>query len=59
MYVENINVRGAKLLERMFDGDMHALDIVSAVIGFDADRGVRALVRNRVLHYKLAKFVCQ
>lgn len=41
MNVQNIDVRGAKFLERVFDREEERLGIVPAVIGLDLEGGRR------------------
>ena len=49
MDVEDVDVRGTELLQRLLDGDVHVLRVVAAEVDLDPDRVVRALVLSREL----------
>ncbi len=47
--VKNVDVRGAELLERIFDAYVEGLEAVPAEVGLDGNGGVRTFVVRCVL----------
>lgn len=48
--VQEVDVRGAQLLQRSLDGEMHRLGVVADVVDLGLDCGIDLLELRRVLH---------